>query len=53
MAQRAEAMPAYRTCGGAKIWKKAVRGDYVDDSWNAAENISVKFMQDSTIIVIR
>jgi len=33
--------------------KVTVRGDYVDDSWNALENISVKFMQDSTIIVIR
>ena len=38
------------------VWdslKVTVRGDYVDDNWNAAENISVKFMRDSTLIVIR
>jgi len=38
------------------VWdslKVTVRGDYIDDNWNASENISVMFMRDSTIIVIR
>ncbi|MDD2601206.1 MAG: hypothetical protein PHO37_18605 [Kiritimatiellae bacterium] len=33
--------------------KVTVRGDYIDDNWSASEKISVKFMRDSTLIVIR
>lgn len=33
--------------------KVTVRGDYIDDNWSASESISVKFLRDSTLIVIR